>query len=262
MALTNFQKTVVRLIADNRRQSGDSYIAGGAALNLLIGAPRVSSDVDIFHDSEEAVHAAFTADRIALEANGLEVDIKREWVTFVEATISRDGQTTELQWALDSAFRFFPLIEHSDLGLSLHPFDLATNKVLALVGRALPRDWIDIMECDSRLQPLGFLAWAGSGKDPGLNPVFILDQAARSARYTEPEISRLEFEGQSPSAAELSLRWKRILAEAREVVELLPGDEVGKCLDSASLKSAASAGTLRFHEGRLRGAFPEIVDSS
>ena len=128
------------------------------------------------------------------------------------------------------------------------------------------------MECDSRLQPLGFLAWAGSGKDPGLNPVFILDQAARSARYTEPEISRLEFEGQSPSAAELSLRWKRILAEAREVVELLPGDEVGKCvhfadgnfcrLDSASLKSAASTGTLRFHEGRLRGAFPEIVDSS
>ena len=28
----------------------------------------------------------------------------------------------------------FPLLEHEQLGLTLHPFDLATNKVLALVG--------------------------------------------------------------------------------------------------------------------------------
>jgi len=36
-----------------------------------------------------------------------------------------------LEWARDSAFRFFPLIEHPDLGIVLHPFDLAANKVLA-----------------------------------------------------------------------------------------------------------------------------------
>jgi hypothetical protein len=31
------------------------------------------------------------------------------------------------------------LVEHDGLGLTLHPFDLATNKVLALVGRVRGR---------------------------------------------------------------------------------------------------------------------------
>jgi len=39
--------------------------------------------------------------------------------------------------------------------LALHPFDLATNKVLALVGRLEVRDWVDVIECDRRLQPFG-----------------------------------------------------------------------------------------------------------
>jgi hypothetical protein len=64
-------------------------------------------------------------------------------------------------------FRFFPLVEHDDLGLTLHPFDLATNKVLALVGRPEARDWIDAIDCHERLQPLGYLAWAACGKEPG-----------------------------------------------------------------------------------------------
>ena len=63
-----------------------------------------------------------------------------------------------MQWVRDSAFRFFPLVTHEQLGLVLHPFDLATNKVLALVGRLEVRDWIDVIECSRRLQPLGFLA--------------------------------------------------------------------------------------------------------
>jgi len=45
----------------------------------------------------------------------------------------------------------FPLVEHAELGLALHPFDLATNKVLALVGRAEPRDWIDAIHCAEHL---------------------------------------------------------------------------------------------------------------
>src|SRR5262245_44561303 len=32
-------------------------------------------------------------------------------------------------------YRFFPLLEHPDFGLTLHPFDLASNKVLGLAGR-------------------------------------------------------------------------------------------------------------------------------
>src|SRR5437879_4590200 len=47
LALTEFQRTVANLIAENRRRSGESYVAGGAALNSIIGAPRLSDDVDI-----------------------------------------------------------------------------------------------------------------------------------------------------------------------------------------------------------------------
>jgi hypothetical protein len=38
-------------------------------------------------------------------------------------------------------------VRHPDFGLTLHPFDLATNKVLALVGRTEVRDWVDMVEC-------------------------------------------------------------------------------------------------------------------
>jgi hypothetical protein len=60
-----------------------------------------------------------------------------------------------VQWARDSAYRFFPLVEHSTFGLTLHPLDLATNKLLAIVGRREVRDWIDIVECHDKVQPLG-----------------------------------------------------------------------------------------------------------
>jgi hypothetical protein len=46
-----------------RVRSGDSYVAGGAALNELLLAPRVSRDVDLFHDTDEALAASWAADR-------------------------------------------------------------------------------------------------------------------------------------------------------------------------------------------------------
>jgi hypothetical protein len=52
--------------------------------------------------------------------------------SFVQAIARSDEAETLIEWAQDSAFRFFPLIEHAELGLVLHPFDLATNKALAL----------------------------------------------------------------------------------------------------------------------------------
>lgn len=269
MALTRFQRDVVRLISQSRQRSGESYLAGGATLNALIGAPRVSEDVDLFHDTAEAVHASYERDREVLSSAGLTVAIRREWATFVEAVVARNGETTRLQWAQDSAFRFFPLVEHPELGLALHPFDLATNKVLALVGRAEPRDWVDVIECDLRVQPLGYLSWAAAGKDPGLNPSFILEQAARSGRYTEAELAPLAFEGERPTAPSLATRWKAVLTAANETVAALPAREAGKCVcepsgellrdDTNALRQALAAGLVRFHPGALYGAFPKLV---
>jgi hypothetical protein len=54
------------------------------------------------------------------------------------------------------------LVEHEELGLVLHPFDLATNKVLALVGRLEVRDWVDVIECNDRIQPFGYQTSCGA----------------------------------------------------------------------------------------------------
>jgi hypothetical protein len=93
VALTAFQRSICRLIAANRIASGVSYVAGAVALNELIGAARLSRDIDVFHDTAEAVDAAWAADRTLLESEGFAVRVIRERPSFVEAEVSREGNT-------------------------------------------------------------------------------------------------------------------------------------------------------------------------
>jgi len=269
MALTPFQRDVCRLLADHRLRSGESYVAGGAALNTLLGAPRLSRDIDLFHDTEQALAASWAADRGLLESAGYVVSVIRERPTFVEAEIRRGGDSVVVQWAHDSAYRFFPLVEHEELGLALHPFDLATGKVLALVGRVEPRDFVDTLTCDREVQPLGYLAWAACGKDPGFSPIAILELASRSARYTEAELRGLDFEGEAPDATALARRWRAALETARQIVGLLPAQEPGRAIlardgtpyrgSPDALHETLAQGGLLYHEGCIRGAYPRIL---
>lgn len=140
MALTEFQRTVCRLIAANRLDQGEAYVAGGVALNLLAGGRRVSRDIGLFHDTLEALEVTWQADRTLLESDGYELRSIHERPGYVDAVVGKGQDRVLMQWTRDSAFRFFPLVEHEELGLVLHPFDLATNKVLALAGRLEIRD--------------------------------------------------------------------------------------------------------------------------
>jgi hypothetical protein len=268
MALTEFQRSLCRLIARHRVESGESYVAGGVALNAATGGNRISRDVDLFHDTTEAVSSSWQADRRLLEAGGYRIQPQREREGFVEAVVSRGGESVVVQWAADSAFRFFPLVQHDDFGLTLHAFDLATNKVLALVGRLEARDWVDVIACHQSIQRLGYLAWAASGKDPGFSPAAILEQAGRSARYSKSEITALAFAAAAPDAGELSRQWHGILREAEQLVGALPPRETGKCVldrhgnlfsgEPSRLRDALAVGALCFHEGCIRGALPQL----
>jgi len=268
MAITEFQRTVCRLIARQRVESGVSYVAGGSALNTLTDSPRLSSDIDIFHDAREAVAISWDADRKSLEAAGYTMRVVRERDTFVEALVSKGSDSVVLEWALDSAFRFFPLISNDDFGLALHPFDLATNKVLALVGRLEDRYWLDVIQCHDKIQRLGYLAWAACGKDPGFSPAMILEQAGRTARYSASEVAALSFSGPTPDAVDLSRTWHEMLDEGRGLISALPPASSGTCvLDSSGslfagglneLQEALQSASLRFHEGSLRGTWPSV----
>ena len=55
MALTDLQRDVCRLLALRRIEAGESYLAGGSTLNELLGASRLSRDLDLFHDTEQGL---------------------------------------------------------------------------------------------------------------------------------------------------------------------------------------------------------------
>jgi hypothetical protein len=272
MALSAIQRDVCQLLAARRRARGNSYVAGGVALSVALETQRQSRDLDIFHDTTEAVSASFDADRDLLLGRSYRLTVLRQQPGYIEAEVERDAHRLVVEWARDSAFRFFPLVEHDELGLMLHPFDLATNKVLALVGRLEPRDWVDVIACHERLQPLGYLAWAACGKDPGFTPLGIIEQSLRSGRYSEEEIRTLAFGGTPPKARTLSVIWHAATAAAREIIDHLPAERIGHAVlgpdgglfggDPSALKQTIAHGQLHFHAGRLGGALPVVTQSS
>lgn len=270
MPLTAYQREVCQTLAADRQKHGEQYIGGGAALNEWLKSARVSHDVDLFHDAQAAVMESWFSDRKALKRAGHGVHVIREFPSFVEAEIARDDDGVILQWIQDSAFRFFPLVEHPDFGLALHPFDLATNKTLALIGRTEIRDWFDIIHCHAHLQPFGYLVWAASGKDPGLTPPFILDQANRSTHYSKAEYEQLVFDGPAPDPETLGRTWRNMIEQAEQIVDRLPEDQLGTCVMTdngamfagtpAELEEALLRRNVCFHQGCLRGAWPQIQD--
>lgn len=268
MALTALQRDICALLAAGRRADGESYVAGGVALNVALSTFRISRDLDLFHDTTEAVSRSWDRDRASLEGAGFTVAVRRERPGYVEAVVSRGDDRLLVEWARDSAFRFFPLVEHDELGLALHPFDLATNKVLALVGRLEPRDWLDVIVCDERMQPLGYLAWAACGKDPAFTPHGILDHARRSARYSSEELVSLSFDGPAPAVADLFRKWHAALETASAIVDRLPALHAGEAVLTADgyvftgaigeLERALADDRVMFHPGRIGGALPTI----
>lgn len=78
MALTALQRHVCRVLAEQRKQLGESYVAGDGALNEVVAGSRRSRDVDLFHDTEAALVATWANDRTALQAAGLGVEPVRE----------------------------------------------------------------------------------------------------------------------------------------------------------------------------------------
>lgn len=267
MAVTRFQSEVLKLIASSRISNRETYIAGGLALNHQLHRPRVSDDIDIFNNSYDALTSASDNDRKILVDAGYDVVLKRERNYIVEVTVSKGDETTDIQWVQDSAYRFFPLVTDELLGLTLHPFDLVTNKLLALAGRRVPRDWVDMVSCSEEIQPLAYLAWAANGKDQGLSPNFILDMCARTT-YVQKELDLVVKSVETVNAATLSRKWHEMVNRARTTIRLLPPEEVGKAVltknrvpfrgSDDELKFALKNGGIIFHEGEIGGAWPTL----
>ncbi len=99
----------------------ESYLAGGAALTQATGSPRLSRDIDLFHDTVEALMATWEEDRGILTRTGHALDTRRQLPALIEAVVRKGGSEVVVQWAVDSAFRFFALARDEHALPALHP---------------------------------------------------------------------------------------------------------------------------------------------
>src|SRR3954453_13265345 len=183
MALTDLQMRIMRRLSANRSQT--SYLAGGLILNL--DWPRRSDDIDIFHDTDEAVSDAALKDIADLQSDGFRVSVDvKTWGLF-EATVVDDASSTTVQWMSETKLRFFPLVKDEQWGLRLHQSDLAVNKVLAAAIRRKARDFADSVAISENMCPLGPLVMAAAGKPPLFSPQKIVEQSRWHAQSIPDE---------------------------------------------------------------------------
>jgi hypothetical protein len=263
MPISKIQADVLREIALNR--SPESYVAGATILHRGGDSPRYSQDLDLFHDLEEAVAASADIDAKTLQKAGYQLTWLLRTPTFHRAVVEQADRVLKLEWAQDSAFRFFPIQKDELCGYRLHAADAAVNKVLALAGRDEVRDFVDILHLHDTYLSLGAMAWAACGKDPGYTPGFLLDQAGRHVAYSQVDIEHLNLRVPL-NLQTMKRQWFGALERAKNMLASLPADELG-CLylDSDGYPVTPDPSTDQFaqftrHWGSVRGAWPTIKE--
>jgi len=182
-------------------------LAGGYAVQAAGLLQRPSEDVDLFTawNRRAEFTTAVTAVIRAYRDSGLTVDVDRQYDTFTRLIVT-DGQcTSKVELGVDWRAHE-PLI--MAIGPVLHPDDAVANKMSALYGRAMARDFIDI------------------------------DAALRSGRYTHDMVLRLAERADSGFD-------RRIFADALAQAHLLDPDDfapygiTGQALDDLRARFAA-----------------------
>jgi hypothetical protein len=259
MPLTQFQADVFRIISRNRNP--DSYVAGATLIHRNASSPRYSRDIDLFHDALEAVAASAKADADSLQKAKYQVEFSIQTDTFQRAVVSRDGESVRLEWAADSAFRFFPLVQDDLLGFRLHDADSATNKVLAAVGRVQIRDVVDLLYLGVTYISLGAAIWAACGKDEGWTAELILQELRRNGRYNPATVEGLDLTKPIDPKA-LKAEWLAALDGAEASIRSFPDLTRGFLfLDPTGepVRSPLFSPDWTAHRGSVKGAWPKLV---
>jgi hypothetical protein len=259
MPLTQFQADVFKIIAAHRKP--ESYVAGGIVINRDVESFRFSDDIDLFHETSQEVIASAEKDVKALEKSGYEVIFLLREPTFHQASVTKDGESLRLDWAADSAFRFFPIVPDEVLGFRLHDADAATNKVLAAIGRNKVRDFIDLMQLDRTYIALGVAVWAAAGKDEGYTPEMIMQELRRNSRINPASLQGVTL-AQPVTPVALKAEWLERFARAEALMATFPPAHLG-CLylDQKMQPARGERYELSWipHFGTIQGAWPKMT---
>lgn len=193
-----FQEDVARLALDVAARHGFA-LAGGNALAAHGLVDRPTEDVDLFSPEPGSPGSVAEAVRSALEQAGYEVQVARAPETtngeFAQFLVSRGGHEARLDLARD--WRQRPPVRLSP-GPVLHMDDAVGSKVGAMVGRGLPRDFIDVAAVVDRYsrEQLMRLAFV---RDPGLRVVDFTDALRRLDRLPAGDFARYGMDDEAVS---------------------------------------------------------------
>lgn len=146
-------------------------LTGGTALSAIFLKHRRSHDLDFFTPIEELIQPHSQKLEESLVKEGLKVDRLRAFQSFTELSVSSENDFTMVHFALDSPFRFEEPSKVDEIfGIKVDSLiDIATNKLLALFGRAELRDFIDVYFLAREHFGKIELIEKASQKDPGFD---------------------------------------------------------------------------------------------
>lgn len=187
--LTALQREAARALFGFPESEGFA-LAGGSALVALGVIDRPTRDLDAFvaaqhGDPPSDVSPLVLAYESALVGHGWAVDVIRHHVTFARLVATLDGETIEIDLAVDSP-PMFP-IEHVDGIPTLAPEDLAARKMLAALDRAEGRDFTDPWILAQRCGRDECIAWAHQ-LDAGVTDASIAHAFDQLARLRDGEL--------------------------------------------------------------------------
>ncbi len=169
--LSNIQEEILKLFKDLPADKDAFYLTGGTALSAFYLYHRKSNDLDFFTSTPEIVVPFSQELKSNLKKKVVKVERLREFSSFVELSVTSLKEKTIIHLALDSPYRFQPPILSSKYpGLKIDSLiDIASNKTLALFGRATPRDFIDLYFLNKEGFTQEKLITLAKEKDPGFD---------------------------------------------------------------------------------------------
>jgi len=177
MALSPLQAHVARLFFGLPESAGFA-LAGGSALLAQRLVDRTTKDLDLFGTDRRTIHEAAKALMAALVHEGVQCDRVFEHPTFVRLRVTRGDDATDVDVSYDWQWRTSVA---TDVGPARSSEELGVDKLLALFGRAAPRDYVDVFVLSKEHGIDQLLEWAPE-KDAGFSPYFLAEGLGHMVR--------------------------------------------------------------------------------
>lgn len=181
--ITQFQAEVARVFFA-LPEARSFLLAGGLALLAQGMSARPTEDMDAFTSEPGDVQHASEAFQAAAADHGWQVAIQRSTDTFVRLQVEGD-EALLVDLALDSPPGLPATM--SILGPTFAPDELAARKLLALFGRALPRDFVDVYAVTRTRSRVELISLARS-IDPGFDEHVLAVALRQITRYSDAQL--------------------------------------------------------------------------